>query len=174
MTKEERREYNRKYRQANKEKIAERMKEWREANKEKIAEYYQANKEKKAKYDRKRYQENKEKCLEQKKEYYQANKDKIAEQKKEYRKTPMGRALHLLNRYNQSDREHNRGQGDLTAQWIVDNIFSQPCKHCGKEGWDVIGCNRIDNDKPHTMDNVEPCCFECNLKLAALNRKKEQ
>ena len=32
----------------------------------------------------------------------------------------------------------------------------------GKEGWQVIGCNRIDNSKPHTMDNVEPCCLECN------------
>lgn len=75
------------------------------------------------------------------------------------------RASNLLSAYNQSDRKHNRGKGDLTTRWIVENIFTQPCKYCGKTGWDVIGCNRIDNELPHTIDNVEPCCAECNKKL---------
>lgn len=83
---------------------------------------------------------------------------------KKWQSTPHGRANHLLNSYKQSDRKANRGEGDLSTQWIVENIFSKPCAHCGKEGWNVIGCNRIDNDKPHTMDNVEPCCFDCNRK----------
>lgn len=82
-----------------------------------------------------------------------------------YNKTPKGRAVYLLNRYKSSDKEHNRGESDLTSQWIVENIFSKPCAHCGISGWEVIGCNRIDNDKPHTKDNVEPCCGKCNRKL---------
>ena len=93
MTKEERREYNRKYRQANKEKIAARM-----------AEYYQANKEKRAEYNA---------------EYRKANKEKIAE----YIATPMGRAVYLLRDYRRNDKKYNRGEGDLTAKWIVGNIF---------------------------------------------------
>ena len=129
-------------------------------------------KEERREYDRKRYLANKEKVLNKNKKWLETNKDKIKEQKKQYRKTPMGRASYLLSTYNQSDKEHNRGKGDLTARWIVENIFSQPCKHCGKTGWEVIGCNRIDNDKPHSKDNVEPCCKECNDKLAALDRKK--
>lgn len=82
-----------------------------------------------------------------------------------YNKTPKGRAVYLLNRYKSSDKEHNRGESDLTSQWIVENIFSKPCTHCGETDWRKIGCNRLDNSKPHTMDNVEPCCGKCNRKL---------
>lgn len=122
-------------------------------------------KEAKREYDRKRYQANKEKRLEQVRQYYQVNKEKVLERQKEYKNTPMGRAINLLNRYNQSDKEYNRGKGDITAEWIVENIFSKPCAHCGKEGWEIIGCNRINNDLPHTKDNVEPCCLNCNCRL---------
>ena len=54
----------------------------------------------------------------------------------------------------------------------MDNIFNKPCAHCGKIGWQIIGCNRLDNSRPHTLDNVEPCCKECNLELAGLGIKK--
>lgn len=84
---------------------------------------------------------------------------------KNYRKNPIIRAKKLISNYNASDIEHFRGKGDLTADWIIENIFSKPCAHCGKEGWDVIGCNRLDNNKPHSKENVEPCCKECNNKL---------
>ena len=72
------------------------------------------------------------------------------------------RANKLVQRYNDMDEKHGFGKGDLTAKWIVENIFTKPCAHCGKTGWDIIGCNRLDNSKPHTKDNVEPCCEECN------------
>lgn len=143
MTKEEKREYmkqyNKQYYQANREQYKEFMRKWRQENAEKIKEYN--------------------------KQYRKDNKERLKEYDKQYNKTPMGRALYLLNRYNRSDKEYNRGKGDLTAQWIVERIFSQPCAHCGKEGWEVIGCNRLDNSLPHTMDNVEPCCFDCNRKI---------
>ena len=99
------------------------------------------------------------------KKYQQDNKEKIYEHLMMYNKTPIGRAIYLLNRYKQSDKEHNRGECDLTSKWIVDNIFSKPCAHCGESDWHKIGCNRLDNSKPHTMDNVEPCCGECNIRL---------
>ena len=86
---------------------------------------------------------------------------------REISKTPMGRACRLVGGYNDEDKKHGRGKGNLTSKWVYDNILFKPCVHCGKEGWDVIGCNRLDNTKPHTKDNVEPCCKECNLKLAA-------
>lgn len=89
-----------------------------------------------------------------------------------YHQTPIGRATHLLTSYRHSDKISNRGECTLTAQWIVDNIFSQPCSHCGKTGWNIIGCNRLDNSKPHTPDNVEPCCFDCNRRYGGRTKRK--
>ena len=89
-------------------------------------------------------------------------KERKAEYQRRYRKTKNGRASMLLGRYNESDKKGGRGDGDLTIDWIVENIFSKPCVHCGKTDWKELGCNRLDNSKPHTMDNVEPCCEECN------------
>lgn len=122
--------------------------------------YYQDNKEHFKEY----YQDNKDEKLEYQKQYREDNKEYIKEYKKEYRQTPTGRASHLIDRYKQSDKEQNRGECTLTPKWIIENIFSKPCHYCGKEGWDVIGCDRIDNSKPHTPDNVVPCCYECNCK----------
>ena len=129
--------------------------------------------EEKREYKRKWYQENKEKILEQKKLYRQENKERLLEQMKLYRQTPMWRASYLLSHYNQNDKKYNRGKGDLSAEWIVSNIFSKPCAHCGKSGWEVIGCNRLDNSKPHSKDNVEPCCKDCNDKLATEEKKTD-
>lgn len=119
----------------------------REKQNEATHRWYLKNKEKKSEYDKQRYIEKKE---------------HIQSQKKEYKSTPNGRASYLLGQYNVNDKRHGRGKGDLTAQWIVENILFKPCAHCGKTGWEIIGCNRLDNSKPHTKDNVEPCCKECN------------
>lgn len=91
--------------------------------------------------------------------------------RKKHTNTKMGRAAYLLNGYNKEDEKRGRGKGDLTAKWIVDNIFSKPCVHCGESDWRKIGCNRLDNSKPHTKNNVEPCCKECNDKLGLEYRK---
>lgn len=84
---------------------------------------------------------------------------------KEKYDTPITRARHLISCYLRADRKYLRGVCNLKPEWIVENIFSQPCAHCGKTGWKIIGCNRLDNSLPHTPDNVEPCCLKCNLKL---------
>ena len=83
----------------------------------------------------------------------------------EKRNTPIGRARYLVDNYRHQDKIYNRGEGDLDPQWLLQNILLKPCAHCGKEGWNVIGCNRIDNSKPHSKDNVEPCCADCNVEL---------
>jgi len=71
-TDEERKEYEKEYRENNKGKVAEQKKEYYEKNKEKIAEY------------KKEYNEiNKENLAAQKKQYREINKDKIREHKKE-------------------------------------------------------------------------------------------
>lgn len=115
--------------------------------------------------ENKRYRE---KHKEQIKKYRDEHKDYFKKYRENYKTNPISqksRASKLLHSYNREDEKYGRGKGDLTSQWIVDNIFTKPCAHCGKTGWNVIGCNRLDNSKPHTMDNVEPCCIECNKRL---------
>ena len=96
----------------------------------------------------------------------------LTERAKEYYNTKLGRARALLRNYNEKDKEAGRGVGNLTPEWIVENIFSKPCAHCGEKDWHNIGCNRIDNDLPHTPDNVEPCCFNCNIKQLKMERSE--
>lgn len=91
---------------------------------------------------------------------------------KRYRNTINGKANKLIHAYNQLDEKHNRGKGDLTVKWMIENILSKPCVYCGESDWRKIGCNRLDNTKPHSKDNVESCCRECNLKLVGLETKK--
>ena len=74
------------------------------------------------------------------------------------------RAMYLIQNYKRDDKLHNRGECTLTADWIIDNIFTSKCRYCEETDWRELGCDRIDNDSPHTPDNVIPCCKECNRK----------
>lgn len=38
----------------------------------------------------------------------------------------------------------------------------KPCTYCG-DTQEEIGCDRIDNSKGHTKDNVVPACKTCNV-----------
>ena len=140
-----------------KEKQLEACKKWywlhKEFKNEKCKEWYLKNKEKRLEYARQR--------LAEKVEY-----------NKQRRKTQIGRASYLLAAYNREDEKYGRGKGDLTPQWIVENIFSKQCAHCDETDWNKLGCNRLDNSKPHTMDNVEPCCHKCNLEKVGFGAKK--
>lgn len=115
-------------------------------------------------YMKQHYQDNKEVKLEYQKQYQQNNKEAKLEYNKQYRLTQNGRALYLVDGYRQSDKNANRGECTLTAKWIVDNIFTSKCHWCGETDWNKLGCDRIDNSLPHTPDNVNPCCEDCNNK----------
>lgn len=145
--------HKKQYYQDNREDIAEKQKQ-----------YYQGHKEERAEYMKQYRKDNREKILERKKQYRQEHKEERAEYQKQYRSTPMGRALYLVDAYKWKDKKYNRGECTLTAQWIIDNIFASKCHWCGETDWHKLGCDRIYNDKPHTPDNVNPCCEECNSK----------
>lgn len=118
----------------------------------------------KKQYQKQYYQEHKEEKAEYDKKYNQEHKEEKAEYYKQYLSTPMGRAKNLACSYRQADKDANRGECTLTTQWIIDNIFTKPCHWCGETDWHKLGCDRIYNDKPHTPDNVNPCCEDCNKK----------
>lgn len=143
----------------------ERCKRYREKNPNYYKEHQKARIESAKKYR----QNNKEKINEHKKQYYKENKETISEKQKQYRQTPNGRAKILLGAYKHNDKKYNRGECTLTSKWIIDNIFPKPCHWCGEVGWEIMGCDRIDNALPHTPDNVIPCCDACNKKRGAIS-----
>ena len=88
-------EYQRRYREANKEALAEYQRRYREANKEakrdKNRQYYQANKEAiKAKH-RQHYQANKEAIKAKHRQHYQANREALTEYQRRYYEANKGR-----------------------------------------------------------------------------------
>ena len=86
----EKKDYNKEYREKNKEKIAENKKKWCEANKEKIKkrreEYKEINKEVISEKNKEYREKNKEKIKEYRKEYRKKNRDKINEYERNKRK----------------------------------------------------------------------------------------
>ena len=122
-------------------------------------------------------EEKKQRRKEIQKKWNLKNKEKLYEYQKEwhnqYKATQMGRAVYLVAAYKQNDKKAERGEGDITPKWVVENIFTKHCTHCGETDWHRLGCNRIDNSKPHTMDNVEPCCEKCNKQLRNNEYKKQ-
>jgi hypothetical protein len=104
MTKEERKAYQKAYREKNKERIALRDKEYKERNKDRYKEQR-----------KKRYQENKEIIREQRKEYlkkwYQDNKEKRYKQAKEWNEN-----------HREKNREYVKKWKDKNQEWY-DNYY---------------------------------------------------
>ena len=146
---------NKEYREKNKEKLKEYSKEYRSNNAEKLKLYKDSHKEETKEYNRQYYLKRREEIIASKTEY-----------NKTYAKTKMGRAQRQYQQYKRMDVRNGFDEAiDFDAKWIVDNIYSKTCTHCGESDWHKLGCNRLDNSKPHTIDNVEPCCFHCNCVL---------
>lgn len=153
--KEEKLKKDKEYYEKNKERLLQQQKDYRLKNAEKIKEYKEANKEKTKEYNRMYYLKRREEIITQKTEY-----------NKVYSKTKMGRAQKQFQQYKSMDNRNGFGDViDFDAKWIVDNIYTKACVHCGETDWHKLGCNRLDNSKPHIVDNVEPCCFHCNCVL---------
>ncbi len=121
----------------------------------------------KKEYDREYRRKHRDKEKEKLKQWRESNKEKMFNWLKQYRQTPIGRTVYLCNNYKRLDIKHNRGECTLTPQWIVENILSQSCHYCGESDWTKLGCDRINNDLPHTPENVVCCCEDCNKKKGA-------
>ena len=138
-------------------------KRWRQGNKDHIAEY------------NKQYREdNKEYLAEYNKQYYNTNKEYFAERQKhregekervkQYRGTQRGRAICIKRNYNNDDKNRGFSTGqNINCDWIIKNIFTSKCIYCGDDDWTHLGADRIDNSKPHTPDNCVCACGLCNM-----------
>lgn len=70
------------------------------------------------------------------------------------------RAVAIINSYKSSDRKKGI-EFNITKDQAIE-LLKQPCIYCGDSKPAGIGLDRIDNSKGHTIDNVVPCCYECN------------
>jgi hypothetical protein len=83
----------------------------------------------------------------------------------------------LIARWKSGAKKRNKSWQltDAQAAWLS----KQPCFYCGKEPFQLhnkthayMGIDRIDNTKGYQVDNVVPCCKNCNF--AKLNRTLNQ
>ena len=170
----------------------------KEVRKEKARAYYLKNRDRLLEKSKDSYEKDKDAHLARQKKYYEANKDAIREYKQEYYKantksikeksleyysdkknTRELRAVHLIASYRLSERRHNRGECTITKQWILENIFNSKCIYCGESDWQKLGCDRKDNNLPHTPENCICACKICNIErhykhLSVEDFKKEK
>ena len=88
-------------------------------------------------------------------------KDKSVKDWRESPDTIRSKASKMISTYKCKDKKMGFEKVcDITVDWMIDNIIMKPCIYCG----DItrVGCDRINNDLGHTMDNVVPCCYDCN------------
>lgn len=160
--------YKEKYRENNKEKIAQTNKLYYKNNKEKIKEkhkkYYEDNKEKINKANKRYYEENKEEMLKKMKEYKENNKEELKEKCKEYYKNNKEERLKYQkqwakenpdkifnNRLKYRGLKENQGSGISKNQWYeMMNFFGWCCAYSG------IFIGGEENEEIRSIDHIIP------------------
>lgn len=112
-------------------------------------------------FQRKYSAKNKDYINERSRNYRNSNKEKFQEKKQE-------REHKLKNRYSKyiQGAKCRNIPFELTLE-DFDKITSMPCFYCGilpkdKFGNEFVGVDRIDSSKGYFLENVIPCCKECN------------
>ena len=78
-----------------------------------------------------------------------------------------------VDRYKQQDRKAKREvkeEGYITKDWLI-GCLGKSCSECGdclvyEQGRSNLTAQRVDNNLPHLIDNVVPCCIWCNCALS--------
>lgn len=105
---------------------------------------------------RRRYRlEHKDEAQLSKKQYYQENKTEILKTNAEWRQTLNGRLLSYKRSAKQRDIPWFLTKDEFASFW------KKPCYYCG-DLISTIGLDRIDSSKGYTLQNIVPCCSQCN------------
>lgn len=124
-------------------------------------------KECRSKHNKQRYIDNRDKIIEQTKQYAAEHREEKRKYWNEYYHTPINHCECLIKGYKKMDKKRfgTDETCDITKEWMLQQIEMHNCRYCGENDLFKLGLNRLDNTKPHTKDNVEVCCGDCNVKL---------
>jgi hypothetical protein len=155
--KEEKKFSNKQYQIEHKQDILKQKKQYYLKNQEELKEEAKQNYYKKSStevYKEYKYQYNKT--------YRKENREKLNKKQNLYRLNhPIEtRIIWLISNYKKNDKKRDF-VCNLTFNWVQENIINKSCIYC--DDTENIGCDRIDNTKGHTKDNVVPCCYTCNI-----------
>ena len=146
-------DYNKQYREVNKERIS-----------EKDRQYYDANRERCREQDKQYYRDNREHRCEYNRQWREEHPDYDIQHRKQYCSTQYGRANGLKNSYIKFDKKKGYPvDQNIDEDWIVDNILTSQCVYCGDSDWTHLGADRIDNLKGHIPGNCVCACGVCNV-----------
>jgi len=156
----------------NKTKILACRKEWAIKNKERVLNN-----------NHKYYQENKETLLQKQKTYYQKNKDKVNERTSKYYYSKKATDLDFiiyekirgLRKTDILFKRNFENDKYITIDWVKNELEKNNCRcsycwnyleifYVDRYSQDQMSIDRIDNSKPHEIDNCLVCCLRCNLK----------
>ena len=178
---EKKREYNRAWKQANKEKVRATNKAYRESHQEEIKAYRESHKEE-TKVRAKAWGEANKDYWKDKDPYEEAEKKGITDRvcpscshMSGREKLPL-RAFftHSSNinglasqckdcRAYSSSKRRSKGKHTLTREYFIE-VRQKPCVYCGREATliESNSVDRINSSKGYTKNNVQPCCDVCN------------
>jgi hypothetical protein len=197
VTKEQKREYNKKYRatynRVEKDKIAAAGRKYYAENKEELLAasklYHEQNKEKVHETHREFYKNNRQAIIDYNKDYYLDNKEyikqrnaldatRIAGVQKAYQTShaeeikkwsqEYGRRPDRIFKIYQWSAKRRGISFDLTYEQFL-TFWQKSCFYC-KHGIETIGLDRINNDAGYEMTNVVPCCKVCNRMKADMSQ----
>lgn len=156
MTPEEKKqrkaEYDKLYRAKNREKRKQQQHDW-----------YLAHKKDKQKYDAEYRKNNVEARKQVKAEWNKKNKTQQSAYNKKFYQTIAGMASRRRNHYLADDKEKGFDTAQtVSADWISEYILTGFCIYCHDTEPYHLGCDRIDENKGHTPENVVCACPICN------------
>jgi hypothetical protein len=149
-TKEQKAAYDKKYAKENKEKLQQYQKEWREKNKEYLAQYAKDNAEKISKQQKESRQKHPERVKQNWDDWYAKNK----------MKSPKRRFSEAKHAAKKRDIEWLLALEEYSTLIIMPcyycaNKLGEPVKR-------AIGLDRLDSEKGYELSNVVSCCYTCN------------
>ncbi len=164
-SKEEKKEYNKKYREEHKEKSQEYDKKWREENKEKISEYNKKWREENKEYYKEYNEKNKKWREEYDKKYRELNREKKREQNK---------------KWGEENKEHRREYRQEKKAICLEYLGGK-CVKCGtthnlqfdhikREGKKYEISSRVSNNFDNIKEELDKCqllCAPCHLDKTA-------
>jgi hypothetical protein len=142
--------------------------------KEAFAKYKATNKEKRRAGNKKWYAKNKERAKQTGKRWDTANADRVASNKAAWRKANPDygkrRSRMVSARFSRGkSKAKQRGLAWEISLIEFESLSRAACSYCQFALPETgIGLDRIDNAVGYSLENVVPCCTECNLARNAL------